>query len=1291
MASNSVDINMDQFKEDEELKTCGAPLKRKKGQFCKSKPGKDGLCWRHSKEPRQQEEKEDTPVGGKIVVKTTMKELRKIAKKEGLKGYSRTPKGELVKLIETNTAHKFTCEEVFTKKELRTIAKRRGITNYSRLARAALTELVKRDIENAPVENEIESFDRRDALKGVFGTVVIKPLKQHDLETFFQISRGTISNEIESTLSQNKALKVQIVLTVELVKSNPATGENIYVYPTFRSYQVTITQSSDLDFEISLVAEKVKENMAKYMRHGSGWTFGKIDQLEIHLNEFKPLAGKSYIPLPQKLTQKKAIINVRNEDDHCFKWAVLSALHNPEVDGKSANRVTQYKQWAGELNFDGIEFPVSLKAIDKFERQNPNLNINVFGYDGVKKGEDEEEDLQVYPLRISENTGEKHVDLMFITHNDKQHYCWIKSLSRLLTSQVTGNKESVYFCRRCLCHFSRQDICDEHMEYCSQKKPVRIEMPEEGTFISFRNHQRQMRVPFIIYADFECFTEKMDTCQPDPSRAYTKAYQLHQPSGFCYRIQYVHGDYKDSVIYCGEDVAKKFVECMKREIEEIAKTYETKIALVMTDEDNENFAASTLCHICGNTLGGDMVRDHNHLTGKYRGAAHNECNLAFQLPKFVPIVFHNLSGYDANLFVRESGFGEGKINCIPNTDEKYISFSKKVGDIEMRFIDSMRFLLSSIENLAKNLTKDKFKATQKCFGDHTELMIRKGVYPYDYVDSPTKLEETQLPPKEAFFNKLSGEHISDEDYAHAQLVFKEFGCRTMRDYHNLYLESDVALLEDIFENFRDNCMKTHKLDPAHYFTSPGLSYEAMLNFTRIRLELLTDPDMLLMFENATRGGVAMISHRLGKTNNSYMSNYDPSQPTKFMTYLDANNLYGWAMAQPLPTGGFEWADPEEIDEMLEYPADHKYSAIVESDMEYPQRLHDSHNDYPLAPEAMEIDGVRKLVPHLGERKKYTLHLQNLQYYISQGMILKKVHRIIRFEQSPWLKPYIDLNTELRALATSDAEKDFYKLMNNSVFGKTMENIRKRVDVRLVNSEKQALKLVSKPNFDRRVVFNENLAAVHMKRTKLKFDKPVYLGACTLDISKLLMYKFHYGFIQEMYGDNARLLFTDTDSLAYAIQTEDFYKDITPHVQEKFETSNYPTNHPSGIPSGVNKKIIGMFKDECGGKSMIGFVGLRPKLYAYKMDDGDTTKKAKGVTKAVIKQNITFDNYKRCLDTQQEIYRPMNIFRSYRHQIYTQEVNKVALSAKDTKRHILPDGISTLAHGHYKIEEQHRLL
>ena len=289
--------------------------------------------------------------------------------------------------------------------------------------------MVKKDIENAPVEDEIKVIDRREALNGVFGTVVIEPLKPHDLETFFKVSVSTISSTISDALANKKGLKVQLVLTVELVKTNPATGENTYIIPYFRSKAATITQSTDLELEIAFMTEKVKENMAKYMREGSGWTFGHIEQLDIHLNKFKPLKGSSYIALPSQLAKKKAIVNVRNEDERCFQWAVLAALHSEDVDKNHAYRLNQYRKWEDELKFDGIEFPVSLKAIDKFERQNTGINVNVYGYEGAKKDEDGEQELEVYPLRISKNTGARHVDLLFLTNTSKQHYCWIKSIS----------------------------------------------------------------------------------------------------------------------------------------------------------------------------------------------------------------------------------------------------------------------------------------------------------------------------------------------------------------------------------------------------------------------------------------------------------------------------------------------------------------------------------------------------------------------------------------------------------------------------------------------------------------------------------------------------------------------------------------------------------------------------------------------------------------------------------------------------------------------------------------------
>ena len=514
---------------------------------------------------------------------------------------------------------------------------------------------------------------------------------------------------------------------------------------------------------------------------------------------------------------------------------------------------------------------------------------------------------------------------------------------------------------------------------------------------------------------------------------------------------------------------------------------------------------------------------------------------------------------------------------------------------KLRFIDSFRFMGSSLDSLSKNLTKDQFENIKSYYsGKQLVLLLKKGVYPYDWVDSIDKFSETQLPPQESFYSKLCDEGISDEDYLHAQEVWKVFNCQTFRDYHNIYNVSDVLILADVFENFRNVCNENYALDPAHYYTAPGSAWDAALKMTKIILELISDYDMLLMIKKGIREGISMISNRYGTANNKYMGDsYDPSKESKYTQYFDANNLYGWAMSKPLPTHGFEWMSESELENWKSMPC------ILEVDLDYPKHLHDMHSDYPLAPERMNINKVEKLVPNLNNKKNYVIHYENLKQYEELGLKITKIHRGIKFEDRDWLKEYIDLNTNLRTKATNNFEKDFFKLMNNSVFGKTMENIENRVDVRLVSTAKQALKLTKKPNFDRRTIFDENLIAVHMKRTRLYYNKPIYLGMCILDLSKTLMYDFHYNYIKEKYGDRAKMLMTDTDSLFYEIITDNIYKDIAEDVESKFDTSEFDKNHPAIIEFrfkvGVNKNVIGMFKDETGGKQIEEFVGLRSKL------------------------------------------------------------------------------------------------
>ena len=269
-------------------------------------------------------------------------------------------------------------------------------------------------------------------------------------------------------------------------------------------------------------------------------------------------------------------------------------------------------------------------------------------------------------------------------------------------------------------------------------------------------------------------------------------------------------------------------------------------------------------------------------------------------------------------------------------------------------------MAASLDSLVNNLPKDDFNNLKRYYmGDKLSLLTGKGVYPYEYMDSLERLKETKLPPKEAFYSRLNDEDISYEDYLHAQNVWKTFGMKTLQDYHDLYNEVDVLLLADVFENFTDICIKNYKLDPAHYYAAPGLAWDAALKITEVELELLSYIDMLLMVENGIRGGVSMISTRYGKANNKYTGDkFDTNKLSKYIAYLDANNLYGWAMSKPLPTHDFKWMEEDERNKWK------NYSCILEVDLEYPRSLHDLHSDYPLAPEQIEVNEVYKLIPNL---------------------------------------------------------------------------------------------------------------------------------------------------------------------------------------------------------------------------------------------------------------------------------------------------------------------------------------
>ncbi|KAL9955127.1 hypothetical protein ACROYT_G036413 [Oculina patagonica] len=529
--------------------------------------------------------------------------------------------------------------------------------------------------------------------------------------------------------------------------------------------------------EFDRFIERAKGQIEAWSERGSGWVIERITEAYVNVARYQPLRGGTYLPLPAKLAKKKAIINVQNRDNECLKWALRAALFPPS-DGKNPQRTSKYPVNDG-INYEGIVFPTPVKQLDKLEAQNRNLAINVFGW----------EDNRVIVHRISKK--EKNIPricLMLIESGLIQHYCFVKKVSALLFDQ-SKHQHAKHFCMMCLTGFTRADLLEKHEKYCNgiNGKPTRIEMPEKGkNTISFQNHHKQMKVPYVIYADFEALVRKISGCELGPEskqKSYTEKTEQHEACGFAY-----------TVVRSDEPLMK------------------------------QNFK--------------DSVKDHCHITGKYRGAAHNACNLKMRIkPKTdqIPVVFHNLRGYDAH------------------------------------------HLMQAMSKLSQ--------ATQK-----------EGIYPYEYMDSWERFSETSLPDKEKFYSKLNDENITDYQYKHANNVWKTFKCENLGDYHDLYVQTDVALLADVFENFRKICLEQYGLDPANYFTSPGLSWDALLKKTGVELELLTEVDMHLFIERGLRGGISMVSKRYAKANNPYVEGFDPSKPKKYIMYYDANNLYGWAMS-----------------------------------------------------------------------------------------------------------------------------------------------------------------------------------------------------------------------------------------------------------------------------------------------------------------------------------------------------------------------------------------------------------
>ena len=1015
----------------------------------------------------------------------TVKELRALAKENGLRGYFKLRKLELISFIRDKLNLKPTKRKAtkpMTVKDLRALAKENGLKGYSKLKKSELISFIRDKLKN-PLRPRPPKPTRpppppppyrlEQAFRGALRSFRIDGRRRVDADTFFISARSTINDLIVRELQDLKSAKIQTTAWIRFRIDNDDEANFETVDIAFNSRMIEFFSGSDFKELIDQMLNQMKTQIENPALANSSFVFDQILHIDVNFNQLNLTRGSSYIPLPKWISHKKAVINPRNEEDEeCFKWGVIAALHHEEI-GKDPQRITKLKpfennyDWSGlketedfvgedwkTKNWGELEFPVALSSIGIFERNN-DISVNVLAV--KSKGEEEgtsKNEGEFYIVRKSKLDKPKVVDLLLIEDGKKRHYAAIKNLSRLLGGGNSKNGHRQHFCRNCLQGFHSEESKNKHFEYCINNEAVRIEMPEKGSLVKFRSGHQQFKVPFVIYADFEAILPNVES-KKDKHLAewysYTRNVNEHIPSGFCTYSTFAYGEVPNSTFqYRGEDCVEVFCDHIEREAKRLYHMFPKKPMDPLTREQKREFRKASKCHICLKPLEPweTKVRDHCHYTGKYRGAAHEKCNLQYAIPNHIPVVLHNMSCYDAHLFIRELGkkFDSKFIDVIAENAEKYISFEVNVvvdeleipgfkekiaqGETEiaegerlleeakiigqdkidegkklidegkkilkckgkqqttdeiigqdkiaegknlvaegkrerslanmrarkvlnegkklvaegnrkkeikqkLRFIDSFRFMPSSLDALSKNLVGTNGIACGSCFTEaefthidhnyyahvkckkckgtsrrkleigepntqaysifnnlrlgHTDeqfrLLLRKGAYPYEYMDDWSKFNETKLPPIEKFYSKLNLSGISEIDYDHAQRVWKEFNMKTLGDYHDLYLKTDVLLLANVFETFRKTCLEHYQLDPAHFYTSPGLAWQACLKQTGISLELLTDLDMLLMFERGTRGGITQAVHRYASANNKYMGDsFDSSKPPTCHTW-----------------------------------------------------------------------------------------------------------------------------------------------------------------------------------------------------------------------------------------------------------------------------------------------------------------------------------------------------------------------------------------------------------------------
>jgi hypothetical protein len=983
---------------------------------------------------------------------------------------------------------------------------------------------------------------------------------------------------------------------------------------------------------------------------------------------------------------------------------------------------------------------MKLTNIAKFERKNDNrFAINVIKYTDVKGNKKKVTNLYnpyLSPLLVSKNPNPdaERINLLLLEKNGRHHYTLITSLGRLFNCHKgrfsETNIHKNHWCDRCLRTVTKKGF-ELHKKICLDLT-INGKVTSYSTlskhFHEFSDQHKTVQPSYIVYADFESVLSKDFAKEDTPANVI----QMHIPVMAAYTLVPVRTSDKEMLpieyksFYgdeCIHDFLKSLVELGMRVKEWYNLNAYTSMS-PLTPEEVHSHENADKCYIGGCKFLPENVKcmDHDKISGKYIGPACSKCNLSRKVTKYLPIIFHNLRGYDIKHIMRygAKNFPHWEMYPIVQSGEKFLGMriSKAVEKFSFRFLDSLQFLNSSLDAVAKTMDPIDFvHASTLPFFAHTRHS--KAVLPYSYITGTDILEQpcASLPPYASFYDPLSKSiPISEDEYNLAQQRYQDWQCTCLKDYLEIYLQIDVYLLADCFEAFRKLALEEDGLEPTHFYSIPGLSFASAFKMTGVKVALLDDSIMYEFFEKSIRGGITFVNKHYAATEKGKSE----------ILYLDANNLYGFALSEALPFADFVWeTDQARLQTMLsELPSMDCSSSergyTIEVDLVIPDHLHDQLDDFPLAPShevpppQLYDNGLgtagqktKKLITSHLPKTNYIVHFRLLQQFLELGAQITKVHRAVLYRQAPIFKSYIDYNTARRAQCSSPFKRNYYKLKNNALFGKTCENERNRLNVRVCNTGPKMLKYASLPTFERSVRICQDLHLLFMSPKKITLEKPIYIGQSVLDVSKWLMYSLFYKTLKNYETSlncGINLLAGDTDSFFIECRNISVYDCLIPQMIQDgvLDTSNYDVKNPLYSRNIASK--IGVLKDESGGSDpFVEAFFLQPKCYSLLTQSQQNTKKAKGVQSRVVQNELTHNDYREIYNRFSQVFIPNQNgpfnqplskrqcrIGSVNHQLYTFESLKIALACRDTKRLWLGQNRS-VAFGHYCIPLEERLV